>query len=235
MNTNLGSENLDVMENAPRYLKHVAKLIRRHLPDSGLILDFGAGNGMQTQLIREPSASVVCIENDKRRLDDLRRLGYSASASLEGVETASVAAVFSSNCLEHIADDQAIVKEISRVLEDDGVFVLYVPALQFLFSSMDERVGHVRRYRRMQLKELSETNGFEIISIRYVDSLGVIATLIFKFFGKSKGTPGRWSVKFYDSLIFRLSIALDVLFRQLIGKNLLLVARKPQMVRTHVP
>lgn len=235
MNLNSGSENLDVMENAPRYLDHVAKLIRCHLPESGLVLDFGAGNGMQTRLIREPCPSVVCIENDERRLDDLRRIGYSASASLEGVETATVAAVFSSNCLEHIADDHAIVKDISRVLEANGVLVLYVPALRFLYSSMDERVGHVRRYRRMQLKELAETNGFEVISIRYVDSLGVIATLIFKFFGKSKGTPGRWSVKFYDSLVFRLSTALDVLFRHLIGKNLLLVARKSQMVRTHVP
>ena len=59
MKTNLGSENLDVMENAPTYLKHVATLIRKHLPESGFVIDFGAGNGKQTLLIREPSASEI--------------------------------------------------------------------------------------------------------------------------------------------------------------------------------
>lgn len=235
MTMNYGSENLDIMECAPRYLKHVARLIDMNLPRSGHIVDFGAGNGIQTLLVRKPSASILCIESDERRLADLQLLGYRTAKSLSGVEDGSVDAVFSSNCLEHIDDDFAVVSEISRVLKDNGVVVLYVPAFPFLFSEMDKSVGHVRRYTRRRLQDLAGACGFQETSIRYVDSLGVLATLLFKISKKSGGKPSKWSVLAYDSLIFALSRVIDAIVHDFFGKNLLMVATKSQLVHHHVP
>jgi SAM-dependent methyltransferase len=234
MKKNSGSKNLELMDSAPNYLKHTARLISKYLPDDGVIVDFGAGNGRQTRLIRMPSPSVLCIEVDEELLGVLQRLGYQTANSLDDVENGSVAAVFSSNCLEHIVDDQSVVKEIERILKPRGVFVVYVPAFPFLYTSMDSRVGHIRRYQKSQLKTIAKMNGLEIVTIRYADSLGVLATLGFKLFGGSSGSPSRWSLRVYDTFFQKISSALDRFLYGIAGKNLLMVAIKPEMVPTRL-
>lgn len=223
---NNGSDNLDIMEHAPRYMRHVASLIRSHLPEDGQVVDFGAGDGKQSLLIRQPSESIVCIESDERRIADLRLMGYLTAKSLVELETGSVDVVYSSNCLEHVEDDFTVFTEISRILTNSGIVIIYVPAFPFLFSEMDRSVGHVRRYTRHRLQELAEVCGFRITTIRYVDSLGVIATMLFKLSKKPSGKPSKSSVYFYDTVVFGLSRLLDTVVHRFFGKNLLMVATK---------
>ena len=51
-----------------------------------------------------------------------------------------------SNVLEHIPDDAAAVRRFRQVLPPGGKLVVLVPALPQLFGSIDEAVGHYRRY-----------------------------------------------------------------------------------------
>ena len=51
-----------------------------------------------------------------------------------------------SNVLEHIEDDAAAVRRFRSVLPEGGRLVILVPALPALYGSIDEAIGHFRRY-----------------------------------------------------------------------------------------
>lgn len=48
--------------------------------------------------------------------------------------------------IEHIEDDRRLFREVSRVLEDEGVFIVSVPLHPGRWTGFDALVGHARRY-----------------------------------------------------------------------------------------
>ena len=133
--------------------------------------------------------------------------------------------MYTLNVLEHIEDDERALAELRRVMRPGATLVVYVPALPWLFTTMDTRVGHFRRYRRAELVEKLLRAGFTVGSVRYVDSLGVLATLAYRLLGSREGTIDPRSVALYDRFVFPLSRLLDRLFERTGGKNLLVIAR----------
>ena len=136
------------------------------------------------------------------------------------------------NVLEHIDDDVAAVRSLAGALRPGGKLVVYVPAFQVLFSSMDTKVGHLRRYRLGQLVDTVRQAGFHVDRCRYVDSLGFAATLAYKAVGSRQGDISGGSVSFYDSYGFPVSRGLDRALDRVVGKNLLLVATRPATLPT---
>jgi len=61
----------------------------------------------------------------------------------------------------------------------------------------------------------------------YVDSLGFLATLVYKLVGNRSGSVSPGSVALYDSIIFPLSRIIDFLGVGSFGKNLANIATKP--------
>ncbi|MEJ7582647.1 MAG: hypothetical protein WKF43_00910 [Acidimicrobiales bacterium] len=96
-----------------------------------------------------------------------------------------------------------------------------------LFSSMDRKVGHLRRYRRGALVDLVERAGFVVDDCRYVDSLGFFVTLLYKVFGDRTGAISHGSVLAYDRIVFPVSRMADRVVSRWFGKNLLLDAHRP--------
>ena len=64
--------------------------------------------------------------------------------------------------IEHLDDPVATLREAARVLSDEGVLVVTVPAHEFLWSGADELLGHVRRYNRKMLRGQLSDAGFVI-------------------------------------------------------------------------
>lgn len=136
--------------------------------------------------------------------------------------------VFSLNVLEHIADDLATAVELHRVLRPGGRLFLYLPAFQMLFSNMDRKVGHYRRYRRDSISRLLVTAGFRVEQVYYADPMGFFATLAYKALDRdSSGGLNRSAVRFYDRWLFPLNRVLSVPFKPFLGKNLIAVATRP--------
>jgi len=132
--------------------------------------------------------------------------------------------VYSVNVLEHIEDESIVLKEIREKIQAvNGRVKIFVPARQELYSSMDEKVGHYRRYSRRQLIDLFEENGFVVTSCRYFDFIGYFASLVYKFIASS-GDISAGGLVTYDRYIFPVSRLLDRLFQRVIGKNLILEA-----------
>ena len=105
---------------------------------------------------------MTCVELDPALREILRANGFDVAASLEDISPRSIDFLYSYNVLEHIEDDAKVVSAFHRVLAPGAPFLLYVPAFELLYSSMDRHVGHVRRYRRKDLVELVESAGFTV-------------------------------------------------------------------------
>lgn len=221
-----GSENLSLMKDAPNYLNYIAKMVNKHLPKSGVIVDFGAGNGFQSSFVREPNEEYLCVEDDPLMQDLLRLRGYKIRSTLKSIEPNSVAAVISINCLEHIKDDEGVIHEIHDILEDNGRVIVYVPALPFLYSDMDQKVGHHRRYTKKTLSALFPPSEFTVDSLIYLDVLGIFATLLYKYLPTRNSNTENQGLKVYDRVLVPVTKVIDRILGYRLGKNLLVIATK---------
>ena len=221
----IGSENLNLMRFAPNYVKYVGSLVGSAIKRDGIVLELGSGDGFQTSFVIKPTKDFYCVESDPVGRKTLALNGYQVAESLEKFHGMNVSSVFSINCLEHIENDSDAIRQVTTCLRKNGTLVLYVPAMKVLFSSMDTRVGHVRRYSRKSLRRICEENGLYVERIFFVDSLGALVTLVFKLIGNTSGTPSGKSLIFFDKYLFPISCVFDRFFNRLFGKNLFLVAR----------
>ena len=146
---------------------------------------------------------------------------------LDDVAEGSQDYIFSLNVLEHIKDDDAVLQLLFRSLRPGGVIYLYLPAFPILYSSMDRKVGHHRRYKKSQLTAKLRKAGFQVIQTQYEDSLGFAATLLYQWLGSRRGHLNLKSLRFYDRWLFPLSRLLDRLCGRFFGKNVAVVATRP--------
>jgi SAM-dependent methyltransferase len=73
--------------------------------------------------------------------------------------------------LEHIAEDDAVLQQIFRATRPGGGVLMTVPQHRFLWSTIDERSMHQRRYNRAELRKKVERAGFQIERITSFNSL----------------------------------------------------------------
>ena len=130
------------------------------------------------------------------------------------------------NVLEHIQDDSAVMAGLFRLLRPGGHLLVFVPALPWLFSDMDVALGHRRRYRKGDLVDLAGAHGFEVVVARYIDVLGVLPWWVaYTLGGKIRFDRGLSGL--YDCLVVPVGRAIETALSPSLGKNVVLVARKP--------
>jgi SAM-dependent methyltransferase len=204
----------------------------------GRVLEVGAGLGMITRNLvdRYPDVSIVALEPAENVFPDLESF-----AALEPRVTAHrrtladhqpapderFDAVIYLNVLEHIDDDAGELRLAARALRPGGALLVFGPALGWLYSELDYRAGHYRRYSVRQLRRLVTEAGLELVSVRYFDILGVPPyLLVYKLLRHDDITGSTlWG---YDRVVVPISRSLQrVLRHPPLGKNVILIARKP--------
>lgn len=224
-----GTDNLEVMEVAVNYRRYLTGLVTQVLgPDgrSRRLLDFGAGVGTQALALRSLGYDVTCVELDdtlRRRLSDM---GFASAATVEELKGQVFDLAYTMNVLEHIHDDVGALRGVRDVVVPGGELVVYVPAFEVLYTAMDRKVGHVRRYRRAQLVRTVTAAGFDVRRVAYADSLGFLAALAYRVAGNRRGDLDERAVAVYDRFVFPPSRMLDRVTWPAFGKNLVLVARR---------
>jgi SAM-dependent methyltransferase len=220
-----GVDVLEALESAHNYNDYLTRLIRESTESKDLI-DFGAGIGTFSKRLRTAGYQVKCIEPDPVQRQILEEQGFDTLANITSVPDDSVAFVFSLNVFEHIQDDSVALREIRQKLKPGGALLIYVPAFACLWTSLDEKLCHHRRYTKKTLRRLVEQEGFVIEDARYADCLGFIAVLIFRALNRSASALNASSITLYDRWLFAPSRVLDRLFDRWFGKNVYVRCRK---------
>lgn len=221
-----GVSNLEVMSEAVNYNNYLLSLITTHqFGSEDAVLDYGAGMGTFAIPLYKKGINVQAVEVSKQFYNHLKINGILTFKSSHEIKDSVYTLIYSFNVLEHIKDDASVLAEFFRLIKPDGELIVYVPAFNILYTSMDRKVGHLRRYRRKQLMQLIKQANFEIITASYVDSLGFFAALFYKVFGNKSGRLNLTAVSLYDRFIFPISLVCDRLFGHFFGKNLLIRAK----------
>jgi SAM-dependent methyltransferase len=224
-----GVDNLEVMKEAVRYNRYLLELIVRYAGAAKRVIDVGAGGGTFAVPVSQAGFDVTALEPDDGLRAHLARLGLRAVSSATELPAASFDYAYTLNVLEHITEDVAALRDVRRTLARGALLLIYVPAFPVLYTSMDAKVGHVRRYRRDTLMRSVTAAGFEVERVEYADSIGFFAALAYRMTDRGNGGINLRMLKLYDRAIFPLSRALDRLTHRWFGKNLVLVARNPSV------
>ena len=223
-----GLSELEKLEsNLLNYNTFIVSKFIKHASGRKHVLDFGAGVGTLSKIYTnlDPKAKLFCVELDRAQIALISDRGFESAESLN--DDSSFEYIFTSNVLEHIEDDSLALKTLFKNLTPDGKLGIFVPANQLVYSHIDKKLEHFRRYSKSDLVNKVMKAGFKIDDCHYVDSIGLFAWLFAKVFKLEFSQKGSSLLKIYDKYIWPLSRLLDNLgFKYLFGKNLLLLASK---------
>jgi SAM-dependent methyltransferase len=209
-------ELLSIDKYLVNYNKNLASLFYSYCPvDSFRVLDFGAGIGTLSKYWHEISGvKPICVEIDPKLREILKDKGYEVYESLDNLNDESFDIVFSSNVLEHINDDSQVLRVIKNKLKHGGRLLLYLPAFPILYSAIDKKIGHYRRYSKKDILRKLRNTEFVTIELLYSDCLGFFGWYLSNFINDG-------AIKFYDKYIFGISNFIDNMgVNKFIGKNL---------------
>jgi len=128
------------------------------------------------------------------------------------------------NVLEHIENDGAELATAYAAMKPGGHLILFVPALDWLYSDHDREIGHFRRYTKRGLASLVEEAGFTVVTAKYFDVAGIIPWYL--NFVLLRNSIGAKSVAIYDNVVVPLMRRVESAIPPPIGKNVLLIGRK---------
>jgi glycosyltransferase involved in cell wall biosynthesis len=207
-----GSQILSRLNRAPRFTKWMADVIRPYVGEK--VLEIGAGTGNLTlQLIPRQlywasdinPLYLTYLENVSRNRPYLR-VGYTDGQAGESYpEGQKFDTVICLNVVEHLEDDLGALQNIRAVLEDGGRAIILVPCGPWLMGTLDEVLGHQRRYTRKSLTELVTKAGFHLETMLEFNRIGVIAWWLNGRVMRRR-TFGLWQIKVLNVMtpVFRV-------------------------------
>jgi 2-polyprenyl-3-methyl-5-hydroxy-6-metoxy-1,4-benzoquinol methylase len=195
------------------------------------ILEIGCGVGTFTRLMGETGARVHGLDINH----DFVEMAARATDNIAGVtiELADVTnrdwdkdydTVVALDVIEHIEDDIAMLKTMYDALDPGGRIVIKVPAMPSIHGSLDEVVGHYRRYTIQTISHALTTAGFKNIQVDYFNTLGIIGWWINGRLLKRQ-VPPAGQVKMFEILLPIVKF-LDRISPNRLGLSLVAVATR---------
>jgi len=178
-----GSQILARMARAPRFNAWMADVVRPYCGRRVLELGSGTGNLTRRLIPRDQYvasdinplylAALRGLREDRPYLDvtltDVTQ-GDSFPRPAGGFDT-----VVCLNVVEHVEDDVGALRNIRGVLAAGGRAIVLVPQGPEVFGTLDEVLGHKRRYTRATLAKLARDAGFELRELVEFNRIGRVA------------------------------------------------------------
>lgn len=162
----------------------IRSLLEQYLPVSSatpVILDVGCGTGANLKLL-QGYGNALGVDISENAIQFCRARGipenrtFLASALDLPFPDAHFDMAVSFDVICNLQDDGAAFRQVARVLKPGAVFIVGLPAYQWLWSAHDVAVGHQRRYVAPELRKKLSAAGFQIERITYTN--GVLMPLI---------------------------------------------------------
>lgn len=192
-----------------RIKKKILKRILSSAKDK-TICDIGCGCGIFSGLLQSKNSvysldlSLKALQFANKNIDKINPICANADALPFKDNLFDIILLL--DILEHMKDDKQTIKEAGRVLKRGGLIVFSVPEDQRLFSRIDIRNGHYRRYSR---QDLLRKFSLDLYWIRLFSSIGFpIMRLYIKLISKYQNENFTFSkinhniMKIFSNLLF---------------------------------
>jgi glycosyltransferase involved in cell wall biosynthesis len=177
-----GGEILERLNRAPRFTRWMADVLRPFVGQR--VLEIGAGTGNMSMHLM-PRSTYWATDVNPHYLDYLLTLRatrpYMRVARTNAMEREtyprgqSFDTVVCLNVVEHVEDDLQALGNIRHALEEGGRAIILVPYGPGLYGTLDEVLGHFRRYTEEQLVAVAEKAGFRVERVLKFNRPGVPA------------------------------------------------------------
>lgn len=222
---------LELFAEARNWKRYWSSMLRPFV--RGRVLDVGCGIGANADFLsNERVTRYTFLEPDGRLLaqvpehawasdDDSTERVQGTTADLRGQQFDTILYI---DVIEHIENSKGELQRAHDLLAPGGYLLILVPAFQFLYSEFDKTIGHHRRYDKQLLKQ-ELPSGMELVTLRYLDSMGMLLSLGNKWLLK-QGEPSARQIRFWDRNVVPLSRVTDKIFMHSFGRSLLAIAHK---------
>jgi glycosyltransferase involved in cell wall biosynthesis len=178
-----GSHVLGRLARAPRFNAWMADVIRPHCGNK--VLEIGSGTGNLTRRL-VPRTTYIASDVNPLYLQTLRQLSQdrpyldvTLTDVTQGASFPHIPGGFDTvvclNVIEHVDDDRTAMENIRSVLAEGGKAIVLVPQGPGLFGTLDEILGHKRRYTEASLRQLAADAGFEVLEVLRFNRVGTPA------------------------------------------------------------
>ncbi len=229
-------ETLDDLALAVQYNRWIYRIIQ---PFLGLrILEIGCGTGNITHYLTDHGH--VCaadvnghyLEEARKHLRGARNVLYrriNLERSLQSLKSFRPDTIVCVNVLEHVENDRRTLQECLRLLPGGGHLLVFVPALQSLYGSMDRTYGHFRRYSKSELNSKTREAGFKTVECRYMNLPGIPGWWLNGKVLRRKIIP-KGQMLLYDKLVPLIQMAEGIVHPP-VGMSLFSASYKPAVPR----
>jgi len=166
-----GGDILDALSEADQFTRWMANTILPYLgPD---VMELGAGMGNLTRLLARRRHRYVATDIDREHLGRLRsRLQHRPNLSTAVCDAMNrkdceefagqMDSIVCLNVLEHIEDDLAALRNVHYMLRPGGRAIILVPQGSAIYGTLDQALGHFRRYSKEELVARMEASGLRL-------------------------------------------------------------------------
>jgi len=147
--------------------------IRKYVSNPASFLEIGCGTGFVTLALSKAFPQIRLTSSEffeeglvfaRKRISGVEFIQLDAREIPYESKFHSIGAF---DVLEHIKEDEIVLRQIHKALMPGGFLFLTVPQHQWLWSSLDECACHERRYSAKTLHKIVSNAGFEIIQHYY--------------------------------------------------------------------
>lgn len=227
----------EAIQGVARYYDWVYNQLRPFFGEH--ILEIGPGFGNMAERIIREGRSYFAIDRDAGVIENLKTI-YPMAADhfwigdltnpqmTERIAAERPDTILSMNVIEHVEDDIGHLSRL-RDLLPGGRLILFVPAMPFLYGSLDRAVGHFRRYTLRSLRSALQNAGFKPMHLMYFNAVGAcswfLSARILKLEPDSGGT--KRSILLYDHWVIPFARVMDSFLNPFFGQSLIAVAEVP--------
>jgi 2-polyprenyl-3-methyl-5-hydroxy-6-metoxy-1,4-benzoquinol methylase len=223
---------LSVLEEAVSYHRWVFEKIRPHLGKD--ILEVGCGIGNLTGFLLSQGRVIVADMNQGYlRIVENKFQGH---PNLEEVLLwdirqehpknlcVPIDTIICSNVLEHVEDDNSVLKNFYQLLPSGGRLIILAPALKGLYNLLDKELGHFRRYSKEELIQKLIVNGFKIRYLKFFNLFGILGWLVNGTLLRRRFLSVR-QVRIFNKMV-PLFIRVEKVIPTLVGQSLIAAGEK---------
>ena len=200
-------------------------------------LEIGCGTGFVLQAVQEhfPLAVLQALEYFEEGLEHARKRVPSADFIQQDARKMTYNERFDCigafDVIEHIEEDELVFSNLFRALKNGGTLLVTVPQHRWLWSAVDERACHKRRYIRSELIKKVEQSGLKVEYVTSFVTILIPLMLLSRLQAKTDKPIDEFRISSWLNGLFSIfmSVELGLLKMGLtfpFGGSLLLLAKK---------
>ncbi|KPK99893.1 MAG: hypothetical protein AMJ91_05865 [candidate division Zixibacteria bacterium SM23_73_3] len=148
------------------------------------VIEIGCGYGSNIKLIKEGRDDVEChvLDNSSVAIEMIKEEipnAFVADCRNTPFVNNKFGLIYSAGLMEHFKDEKPFLKEMKRILKDDGYLITFIPARYSLWKLYQLlhfgrwKHGYEKSYTYDGLKSLFSNNGFSVVKIVGLDPFSI--------------------------------------------------------------